>query len=170
MIRSLGIRPKHNRSPRATRGAPSLAILLTTSAALIGTTEPAAATHQPIAHAARSLNGTATAHLHLTKAEGSQLIEEGPAIGVLAGSMRVELDTGALFTGNFTFHTHFGSIKGQGRATPHGSGRYESFSGALTVTGGSGRYAHVNGHAGLYGVFDRRNDSVVVQTTGKLTY
>jgi hypothetical protein len=84
--------------------------------------------------------------------------------------MRAELNTGAVFTGSFTTHTHGGSIKGHGSATPHGSGRYQSFSGWFVVTGGSGRYAHVHGRAGLYGVFDRRSDSVVVQTTGKLSF
>ena len=59
---------------------------------------------------------------------------------------------------------------GGGRATPHGSGRYQSFSGSFQATHGSGRYANVSGHAGLYGVFDRRTDSVVIQTTGTLTY
>ncbi len=125
---------------------------------------------QARAHAARSQSADATAHLHLVRAEGSQLFEEGPVSGALAGSMRAALNTGAVFTGTFTTRTNGGSIKGHGTATPHGSGRYQSFSGSLRVTGGSGRYAHVNGHAGLYGVFDRRTDTVVVQTTGTLTY
>jgi hypothetical protein len=121
-------------------------------------------------HQARALNATTTAHLHLVRAEGSQLFEEGPVSGALSGSMRAQLDTGAVFTGSFTLRASGGSIKGRGRATPHGSGRYQSFSGSFVVTGGSGRYAHVGGHAGLYGVFDRRSDSVVVQTTGHLAY
>ncbi len=116
------------------------------------------------------MSGTANAHLHLVKAEGSQLIEEGPVSGVLVGSTRGELVTGAVFTASFTIHTRAGSISGHGRATPHGSGRYQSFSGSFLATGGSGRYAHINGRAGLYGVFDRRTDSVVIQTTGTLTY
>jgi hypothetical protein len=128
------------------------------------------AAHQAVAHVARSLDATTTAHLHLVKAEGSQLFEAGPVSGALAGSMQAELDTGAVFTGSFTTHTRGGSIKGHGTATPHGSGRYQSFSGTFVVTGGSGRYAHVSGRAGLYGVFDRRSDSAVVQTTGKLSY
>jgi hypothetical protein len=129
-----------------------------------------AASRFAAAHAARSLNGTATAHLHLVKPEGAKLYEQGPVTGALSGSMRAELDTGAIFTGAFTIHTHGGSIKGHGRATPHGSGRYQSFSGSIAVTGGSGRYAHAHGTAGLYGTFDRRTYALVVQTTGRLSY
>lgn len=125
---------------------------------------------RPAASAARSLNATTTAHLHLVKAEGSELFEEGAVSGTLPGSMQAKLKTGAVYTGSFTTHTHDGSIKGHGLATPHGAGRYQSFSGTFVVTGGTGRYTHVSGHAGLYGVFDRRTDAVIVQTTGKLSY
>jgi hypothetical protein len=135
-----------------------------------GTFEPSSDAEQIMGRAARSLNVTATAHLHLVRAEGSQLFEEGSVSGALAGSMRARLDTGMVFTGSFATHLKGGSINGHGRATPHGSGRYQSFSGSLVVTGGSGRYTHVSGHAGLYGVFDRRSDSVIVQTTGRLSY
>ena len=126
--------------------------------------------HQAFTRAARSLNASTTAHLHLVRAEGSELFEEGAVSGALPGSMRAELKTGAVYTGNFVTQTHSGSIKGRGTAAPHGAGRYQSFSGTFIVTGGTGRYAHVSGRAGLYGVFDRRSDAVTVQTTGKLSY
>ncbi len=136
----------------------------------MNTAASVAARRHATAHVARTLNGTATAHLHLVKAEGSQLIEEGPVSGALAGFARAELNASAVFTASFTIHTHGGSITGHGRATPHGSGRYQSFSGSFLATSGSGRYAHISGRAGLYGVFDRRTDSVLIQTTGTLTY
>lgn len=122
------------------------------------------------AHAAHVLKATDTAHLHYVSASGSVLFDEGKATGTLPGSMRVHLNLGSTFTGTFTIHTSGGSITGHGSATPHGSGRYESFSGTLTVTGGSGRYAHARGHGGLYGTFDRETYALVIQTTGSLTY
>jgi hypothetical protein len=163
---------KRNRSYRArTPVAAALALLAIAGAVLMGTAQSSATDRQPAAQAARTLSGTGTAHLHLVNAEGSRLFEEGPVSrGELKGTMQAELNVGAVFTGSFTFHTHAGSIKGHGTATPHGSGRYLSFGGSLVVTGGSGRYAHVKGHGGLYGVFDRQTDAVVVQTTGTLTY
>lgn len=122
------------------------------------------------AHAARVLNATDTAHLHYVSSSGSLLFDEGKATGTLPGSMRVHLDLGTTFTGTFTIYTSGGSIEGHGSAAPHGSGTYESFSGELTVTGGSGRYAHAHGHGGLYGTFDRDNYALVIKTTGSLSY
>jgi hypothetical protein len=122
------------------------------------------------AHAAHVLNATDTAHLHYISSSGSLLFDEGKATGTLPGNMRVHLDLGTTFTGTFTIYASGGSIEGRGSATPHGSGIYESFSGALTVTGGTGRYAHAHGHGGLYGTFDRDNYALVIKTTGSLTY
>lgn len=147
-----------------------LAILAVGSAVSMGAAASSAASHQAAAHAARSLNGTATAHLHLVKADGAELSEAGPVTGALAGSMRAEFDTGTVFTGSFTILTQGGSIEGRGSATPHGSGRYQSFSGSISVTGGSGRYSHAHGRGGLYGTFDRRTYALVIQTTGRLSY
>jgi hypothetical protein len=122
------------------------------------------------AHAAHILEATDTAHLHYVSSSGSLLLDEGKASGTLPGSMRVRLDLGTTFTGTFTIYASGGSIPGRGSAAPHGSGTYESFAGTLTVTGGTGRYAHAHGRGGLYGTFDRDNYALVIKTTGSLTY
>jgi hypothetical protein len=126
--------------------------------------------HQPRAHTARKLRASDTAHLHYISASGSILYEGGTASGTIPGSMRVHFNVGATFTGSFTIYTHGGTIKGHGSATPHGSGIYESFAGSLVATGGTGRYAHAHGRAGLYGTFNRNNYALLVQTTGTLLY
>jgi len=122
------------------------------------------------AHAARTLDGTDTAHLHLVRQDESLLFEEGSAAGALPGGMRAKLTVGSRFTGACTIYTRYGSITGRGSATAHGTGRFQSFSGAFTVTGGSGRYRRVHGATKLYGTFDRRTFAVVVQTVGRLSY
>jgi hypothetical protein len=122
------------------------------------------------AHAARTLNITDTAKLHYTGGSGSLLHESGSAAGTLPGSMRAECNIGAVLTTNVAITTPAGTIKGHGTATPHGSGTYESFAGTIVATGGTGRYAHAHGRAGLYGTFDRKNYALTVQTTGKLSY
>jgi hypothetical protein len=156
------------RPDRKGGAAAVLALLAISSLAPISAAD-SSARHQK-AHTARSLNGTATAHLHLVRANGSQLSEEGPVTGALPGSMRAVLDTGSTFVGGFTILTHQGSINGRGRATPHGLGRYQSFNGTITITGGSGRYSHAHGQGGLYGTIDRRTYALVIQTTGKFSY
>jgi hypothetical protein len=129
-----------------------------------------ATTRAARAHAARVLKASDTAHLHYISASGSRLLEEGRATGALPGNMRVHLELGTTFTGTFTIYASGGSIQGHGSATPHGEGTYESFSGTLTVTGGSGRYAHAHGRGGLYGTFDRESYALVIKTTGSLAY
>jgi hypothetical protein len=124
-----------------------------------------------MAHAARTLNAADTAHLHYIHSSGSELIETGTATGTLPGSMNAHVNIGATISGTFTVTVRGGgSIKGHGSATPHGSGTYESYRGSLTVTGGTGRYTHARGHAGLYGTFNRKTYALVVQTTGQLSY
>jgi hypothetical protein len=123
-----------------------------------------------ISDSARTIHGLATANLHLSRAEGSTLIETGPVSGVLVGRAQAWLKTGSSYTGKFTTSTKAGTITGLGRATPSKAGRFQSFRGSFRAVSGTGLYAHVHGEAALYGVFDRRTDSVVVQTVGTLTY
>lgn len=122
------------------------------------------------AHIAAALRATDTAHLHYVAAKGSLLFDEGHVSGTLPGFMRVRMRVGTTFDGSFTFYVRGGAIHGSGRATPHGEGVYESFAGTLTASGGSGRFRHAHGRARLYGVFNRRDYSLVVQTTGTLYY
>jgi hypothetical protein len=125
---------------------------------------------EPSAIIAGALQAKDSAKLHYVKSSGSTLYEEGTAHGTLPGSMRAYCDLGSTFTANFTIYTDGSTIKGHGTATPHGSGIYESFAGTLLVTGGTGRYLHAHGRAGLYGTFDRRTYAMTVQTTGSLSY
>jgi hypothetical protein len=124
------------------------------------------------ARLSRSLNATDTGHLKYIPrdSEGATLVEEGAATGRLPGRMRARLNIGATFSGSFVLYTVGGAIKGHGTATPRGSGRYESFRGSLVVSGGTGRYSHAHGKAGLYGVYDRNTHGITVQTTGSISY
>jgi hypothetical protein len=122
------------------------------------------------ARAARTLDGTDTAHLHLVHQKEAVLYEEGSAGGALPGRMRATLTVGSVFSGTCTISTSHGSITGHGTAAPHGTGRYQSFSGTLTMTKGTGLYRHIHGRTALYGTFDRRTFALVVQTKGSLSY
>lgn len=130
----------------------------------------ASASRQPVAHSARALRASDTAHLHYVSASGSLLYEVGGATGTLPGGMHARVRVSATFTGSFTIYARGGSITGHGSARPHGSGIYESFAGTLVVSGGSGRFRRAHGRAGLYGTFNRRTYALVVQTTGTLYY
>jgi hypothetical protein len=123
------------------------------------------------ARAARTLNVTDEAHLHLVNTAGEVLEEEGPATGALPGKVHVRFTVGASVTGTFVFYPRGGgSITGHGSAQLHSTGRYSSFGGTMAVSHGTGSYTHAHGRGGLYGIVDRRTDAMTVQTTGKLSY
>jgi hypothetical protein len=122
------------------------------------------------AWAARTLNVTDTAHLRYIRETGSLLLEEGQATGALPGKVSAKFNVGATVVATFTVDARGGSISGRGYGTLHGAGQYASFGGQMTVTTGTGRYAHARGHGGFYGVLDRSNYSATIQTTGTLTY
>ncbi len=111
-----------------------------------------------------------TGRLHLLKASGSIIYDQGPATGTLVGTATVHLTVATIVTATFTIATSAGSISGSGRAALHSSGRYASFGGTLSVSKGTGRYAHAAGAGALYGVIDRRTDALTVQALGTLHY
>ncbi|HXP37445.1 MAG TPA: hypothetical protein VN817_06735 [Solirubrobacteraceae bacterium] len=166
----MGILAGHIGQRRQAAGVAARAVAL---AALAATFAPQVGlAHGPVARSSRTLNATDTAHLRYNPkySEGATLIEEGSATGSLPGKMRARLKIEGTFSGTFSLTTSGGTLKGHGAAKPSGSGRFESFRGSLVVTGGTGRFAHARGTAGLYGVFDRVRYQVTVQTTGSISY
>jgi hypothetical protein len=118
----------------------------------------------------RSLKVDDHASLHLVKASGSVLIEEGYSSGTLPGRTWVRMVLGSSVQASFTIWTKGGSISGRGGATLHSSSRYASFGGWLSVASGTGRFARAHGSGKLYGVLDRRTHALTVQTIGTLSY
>jgi hypothetical protein len=137
----------------------------------------AAASRNVVGHTARELRVTDTAHLHYVKESGSQIIDEGEATGTLPGDVRVSFNVGVTVEATFTIseaHAHDWSITGHGSGELHKnkskSDVYVSFGGTMAVAHGTGRYAHAHGTGGFYGVIDRSNYAVTIQTTGTLAY
>ncbi|HEY3830467.1 MAG TPA: autotransporter [Solirubrobacteraceae bacterium] len=138
---------------------------------LCGTVATQASSAWPVARAARTLNVTDEAHLHVTHTDGELLEEEGPATGAMPGTVRVRFRIGSSVSGTFTIYPRGGgSISGQGTARLRSTGTYASFGGSTVVNHGTGRYAHIHGHGDFYGTFNRHNQALVIQTTGELSY
>jgi hypothetical protein len=128
------------------------------------------------AMAASVLNVRDEGHLRFISSSGSELLDEGPATGTVPGKVRVNFDyTGdPAVSARFTIYGHGGSISGRGNAMlSNPTTPAPSFRGKFSVTGGSGRYAHIHGTGELFGVFTRRGPNkygLLVQTIGKLPY
>jgi hypothetical protein len=125
-----------------------------------------------VARAAHAVSVNDTGHLKRLHVSGEIFIEEGPVSGTLPGTAKVRLDVGEQVTATFTIRVDSrDSIFGTGRASLHSSTRYTSFGGTLSVTGGTGRYAHAHGTGKLYGVLERKSEDLTVQTReGTLDY
>jgi hypothetical protein len=157
------------------RGLAGIAVAL----ALIGTgAQPAiAAARTPrrptVAAAARTISIDENGELFRVHASGEIITEEGKVSGTLAGSAKVLLNIGAeVVTGSFRITVRgVGSIVGHASATLSSPERHASFHGSLSVTGGTGRYAHAHGTGKLYGTLERKSDNLTVQTReGTLHY
>lgn len=136
-----------------------------------GDLPPGSAARSPAAQQAATVSVKDVAKLHLVGGSGNTLIEEGHATGTLPGSARVALDVGtATVTSSFTIHLSSGSISGRGAGQLHPgkSGRYDSFGGSVSISDGSGHYAHALGTGGFYGVIDRSDYNAEVQVIGQL--
>ena len=134
----------------------------------------AAACVAATASAAKSQDVNDAAHLRLIASRGgNDLTETGKATGTLPGTVTVSLNIHTR-TANSSFTIAVkggGSISGKGSGLlKTGKGGYASFGGSITVTGGTGKYAHASGKGGLYGTIYRLNDSMTVKVTGALHY
>ena len=156
---------KRHRSRANTRPTLATAVLL---AALAAGAWPVAG--QASSARVRVLRATDRATLHYVSSTVNVFYETGRASGTLPGWMRVHMRLGATFSGSYVIQTAGGSIRGKGSAIPHGSGTYESFAGTIAVTGGTGRFRHAHGRTQVYGTFNRINNQLELQTTGKLYY
>ncbi len=163
-------------SKRVTRPPTPLAALILGAVLLAAAGAAAASAHRPArpaAHAASMLNVHDEGHLRFIHASGSQLLDEGHVSGTFPGWVKVRFvyDGEPNVSAQFTISGSGGSISARGSARLSGPVSVTpSFHGHMTITGGSGRYAHIHGSGELYGVFNRRSYALTVQAYGKLPY
>lgn len=127
----------------------------------------------PKARAARTLNVRDEGRLHFVKSSGSQVIDEGRASGTFPGWVKVRFT----YNGEPTVSAQLTIYGKGGTISARGSGQLSSpvaatpsFRGHMSITAGSGRYAHIRGKGEMFGVFYRRSYGLTVQAIGKLTY
>jgi hypothetical protein len=153
---------------RRTLSASALAAGACALALTTGTAGASGAT----AGAARTVSLNDSAHLHKTSSHGFNLYESGSASGSLNGSISLHLDVVSTnrVTAQLTVYPHGGSMSGSASGSYHVNGGTASFSGTLTISSGTGSYAHAHGSGlSFSGTIQRSNDAVTVRVSGHIS-
>lgn len=163
-------RPRTSARLRATIAA--LAIFALALAAAVGTGAAGAA--GPSAKAAATLNLSDNANLSLNNHKGVELKESGTAHGNLPGKIYIQLKVASQksVTAKIQVYPSGGSVSASASANYRVvTSSSASFSGTLTITGGSGRYSKAKGsRLSFSGAIHRPSDSVSVHVGGKMSY
>ncbi|HEV3072096.1 MAG TPA: hypothetical protein VGY76_11815 [Solirubrobacteraceae bacterium] len=129
--------------------------------------------HGPSAHAASTLAFNVNSNLHLIGRPGHVLNEKGTFSGSQSGTIAIRFTSVTSTSGGATFaaYSSAGSISGQTTTKGHVVGAKVYFTGVMSVTGGSGRYAHAYGrNLQFSGVVDRRSFHATTHMQGSIRY
>lgn len=133
---------------------------------------PAGAASLP-ATASRSLSLSESGHLRLTSKQGFTLNEQGSATGTITGAIYIHLHltSTSKVTAEVSIYPSGGSLSGNGSAAYRVEGSVAAFTGTLSITRGSGKYAHARASALRFtGTIQRRGDAVSVHVSGPLSF
>jgi len=122
-------------------------------------------------NAARIERLTESGTLHITKAAGFVVEASGHVTGTLNGllALRLTLVSTSRLTSTFSGHPRSGSLSGQGAGTYHLAGAIAVFSGTVSITGGSGTYAHAFGtDIHVSGTMNRQKKTVTLHVAGQI--
>ncbi len=154
--------------PRAAGGHPAGAKAHRARAATAaGSRAPA-----PRARSARTVSLHETGNLRLTSKRGFTLNEQGSATGTLSGTIHVRLTivSSSHVKAEVSISRNGGSISGEAIASYHRSRESASFSGSLSVNGGTGSYSHAHGSGLSFGgTIQNSNDAIAVHLSGPIS-
>jgi hypothetical protein len=126
----------------------------------------------PHAKAARTVSLHETGNLRLTSKHGFTLDEQGSATGTLSGAIDVRLTivSSDRVKAEVSISRSGGSISGEAIANYHKSGGSASFSGSLSVGGGTGSYSHAHGSGlSFSGTIQNSTDAIAVHLSGPIS-
>jgi hypothetical protein len=127
----------------------------------------------PLARASRTASLSESGHLHLTSKHDVTLNEQGSATGTITGAIYIHLHltSTSKVTAEVSIYPTGGSLSGNGSAVYRVEGSVAAFTGTLSITRGSGKYAHARASALRFtGTIQRRGDAVSVHVSGPLSY
>jgi hypothetical protein len=127
----------------------------------------------PVAASARTMPLNLTVKMHLVGRPGHVLTEQGSVAGTFAGSAYSR--NIALLSNKgestFTLYAKGGTLSGRSTSHGHVVGATAYFTGTVTITSGTGTWAHAtDSQLQFSGTFDRQNYNVIDHVTGTLNY
>jgi hypothetical protein len=150
----------------------ALCLSLASLALAPGSALGSAAARRP-ARAARTESIAESAHLHLTSKQGFTLNEQGTTAGTIAGPIYIHLHVAnnhGDVSAEVNIYPRGGSLSGQGTASYTVDGPLADFSGRLSITRGTGRYAGAHASSLHFsGSIQRRDNAVTVTLSGSLS-
>lgn len=140
--------------------------------AIAGVAPSGAASGGARAVAAKTQSFNINSTLHLVGHPGHVLNEQGTFGGTQSGTIAIRFTSVSSTSGEATFTAYPSGGSVSGRASTKGEvvGANVYFSGNMTVTGGTGRWAHASSRGlGFSGVVDRRSFRATTHMTGTIS-
>jgi hypothetical protein len=108
--------------------------------------------------------------LTLEHSKGATIDERGRGSGTFDCAVYIQLTlSGTRVTATYSAYPHGGSIVGRATARIHtATTKAAYFSGTITLTRGSGSYAHSSGTASFQGTISRTSYAMTVRVAGRL--
>ncbi len=125
------------------------------------------------AHAARTITLNDSGKLHLTSHRTTHLNLQGTASGTIRGTIYIHLNvtSPSRVSAEVSIYPSNGSLTGVSTAKYRANGGQATFSGTLSISRGSGAYAHAHAPAlSFSGTIQRSNDATTVHVSGPLSY
>jgi hypothetical protein len=126
----------------------------------------------PVAVAAKTQVFNINSTLHLIGRPGHVLNEQGTFTGSQSGTIAIRFTSVTSTSGGATFvaYPSGGSVSGVTSTKGHVVGAKVYFTGSMTVTGGTGRWAHASGRGLVFtGVVDRQNFHATTHMQGSIS-
>ena len=126
----------------------------------------------PSARAASAFSLNESSRLHLTSKRGFTLNEQGSVSGSIVGTIYVHLTivSTSRVTAEVSIYPSGSSISGVASASYQKGSVAGSFSGSLSISRGTGRYASAHGSGlSFRGTIQRSNDAITVHVSGRVS-
>jgi hypothetical protein len=159
--------------PTTITGQNGAVIKQSTRIAVTGCTKPRAHKARKATAAARTMAFNINSNLRLIGRPGHVLNERGTFAGSQSGTIEIRFTSVTHTSGEATFaaySSHGGSVSGRASTKGHVVGATVYFTGVMSITGGTGRWAHASGRGLRFsGVVDRHSFHATTHMQGTIS-